>query len=138
MNIGVDATSWWNNRGFGRFTRELLGAMFRLDSGHTFHLFSDQPIDTLQSFGNVRLTLVPSSRPTTEAAVADSSRSPFDMLRLSRAVRQARLDLMFFPTVYSWFPVPQKVPTMLTVMDAIAEHYPQMIFPTGAAGSSGN
>jgi len=129
VKIGVDATCWWNNRGFGRFTRELLGAMFRLDSDHTFHLFSDQPIEALRSFGNVRLTLVPSSRPTTEAAVADSSRSPIDMLRLSRAVYRAPLDLMFFPAVYSWFPVPQKIPTMLTVMDAIAEHYPQMIFP---------
>ena len=129
MKIGVDATCWWNNRGFGRFTRELLSAMFRLDSGHTFHLFTDQPIEALQSFGNVRLTLVTSSRPTTEAAVADSSRSPVDMLRLSRAVYRAPLDLMFFPAVYSWFPVPQSVPTMLTVMDAIAEHYPQMIFP---------
>lgn len=102
--------------------------MFRLDSGHRFHLFSDQPIDDLCEFDNVSLTLVRSSRPTTEAAVAASSRSPLDMLRLAKAVARTPLDIMFFPAVYSWFPVPQSLPTMLTVMDAIAEHYPKLVF----------
>jgi glycosyltransferase involved in cell wall biosynthesis len=36
---------------------------------------------------------------------------------------------MFFPAVYSWFPVPRRFPSMLTVYDAIAEHYPKLIFP---------
>jgi len=129
LKIGIDATCWWNNRGFGRFTRELLSALFELDSPHRFHLFSDQPIDALARYDNVDFTLVTSSRPTTEAAVADSSRSPFDMLRLSRAVASTPLDLMFFPAVYSWFPVPRRLPTMLTVLDAIAEHFPDLIFP---------
>lgn len=128
MDIGIDATCWWNNRGFGRFTRDLLSALFRLDSQHRFHLFSDQPIDDLQGLDNVSLTVVRSGRPTIEAAVAASSRSPRDMLRMTRAVARTRLDLMFFPAVYSWFPVPQSLPTMLTVMDAIAEHYPKLIF----------
>ena len=25
--IGVDATTWWNERGFGRFTREIVRAL---------------------------------------------------------------------------------------------------------------
>lgn len=128
MKIGIDATCWWNNRGFGRFTRELLTALFELDSEHQYILFTDQPIEDLSRFPAVRVVEVASSRPTTEAAVADSSRSPFDMFRLYRRVSQTQLDVMFFPAVYSWFPVPQKLPTMLTVMDAIAEHYPKLIF----------
>lgn len=129
MNIGIDATCWWNNRGFGRFTRELLTALFELDTDHSFVLFTDQPIEDLSRFPRVSIVEVGSRRPTTQAAVADSSRSPLDMYALYRSVAHAELDMMYFPAVYSWFPVPQKLPTMLTVMDAIAEHYPKLIFP---------
>ncbi len=129
MNIGIDATCWWNNRGFGRFTREILTALFELDSDHQFYLFVDQSLDELARFANVTVIQAASSRPTTEAAVADSSRSPLDMYRLYRAVSQTPIDLMFFPAVYSWYPVPRKLPSMITLHDAIAEHYPKLIFP---------
>ncbi len=129
MNIGIDATCWWNNRGFGRFTREILTALFELDSNHRFYLFVDQPLAELTRFANVTVVQAASSRPTTVAAVADSNRSPFDLYRLYRAVAACPLDIMFFPAVYSWYPVPRKLPTMLTVHDAIAEHYPKLIFP---------
>ena len=128
MKIGIDATCWWNNRGFGRYTREMLTALFELETPHTFTLFVDQPIEDLSRFSQVQVVQVGASRPTTEAAVADSSRSPIDMYRLYRTVAAAPLDIMYFPAVYSWFPVPQRLPTMLTVMDAIAEHYPKLIF----------
>lgn len=130
MKIGIDATSWWNNRGFGRFTRELLGALFELDSSHSFVLFADQPLPDLSRFANVTVVQVESSRPTTEAAVADSRRSVFDMYKLYKAVAGTPLDMMYFPAVYSWFPVPRTLPTMVTLFDAIAEHYPKLIFST--------
>ncbi|NND66168.1 MAG: glycosyltransferase family 4 protein, partial [Halioglobus sp.] len=130
MNIGIDATCWWNNRGFGRFTRELLTALFNLPAEHTYYLIVDQPLpDSVNVLPNVRVIAARSSRPTTEAAVADSNRSPLDMLRLYRAVAAESLDIMYFPAVYSWYPVPRRLPTMVTVMDAIAEHYPELIFP---------
>jgi glycosyltransferase involved in cell wall biosynthesis len=128
VKIGIDATCWWNNRGFGRFTRELLGALFRLESDHRFVLFADQPLPDLSHFANVSVVQVDSARPTTVAAVADSRRSVFDMLRMYRAVAGSSLDIMYFPAVYSWFPVPRKLPTMVTLHDAIAEHYPKLIF----------
>ncbi len=128
MNIGIDATCWWNNRGFGRFTRDLLTALFELETHHHFTLFTDQPIPTMSRFSNVSIIQVDASRPTTEAAVADSNRSPFDMLRLYRAVARSPIDLMYFPAVYSWFPAPLKLPTVVTLHDAIAEHYPELIF----------
>lgn len=130
MKIGIDATSWWNNRGFGRFTRELLDALFQLDSGHSFVLFADQPLPDLTHFAHVTVVQVDSSRPTTVAAVANSRRSVFDMYRLYKAVAGSALDIMFFPAVYSWFPVPRTLPSMVTLHDAIAEHYPKLIFPT--------
>ena len=129
MKIGIDATCWRNNRGFGRFTRETLTALFQLDSPHYYYLFTDQPLMELENISNVEIVQVRTSRPTTEAAVADSNRSPIDMLRMSRAVSRHTLDVFFFPAVYSWYPVSRRFPTMLTVMDAIAEHYPELIFP---------
>lgn len=129
MNIGIDATCWWNNRGFGRFTRELLTALFQLKCGHQFYLIVDQPLDGVAEFPHVHVVRVKTSRPTIEAAVADSNRSLVNMWRLNRAVAACPLDIMFFPAVYSWYPVPRRFPTMLTVHDAIAEHYPQLIFP---------
>jgi glycosyltransferase involved in cell wall biosynthesis len=129
VNIGIDATCWWNNRGFGRFTREVLTAMFQLDSNHIFYLIVDQPLNDLAQFENVKVVQVQSSRPTTEAAVVDGSRSPIEMFKLYRAVACCPLDIMFFPAVYSWFPVPLRFPAMVTVHDAIAEHYPKLIFP---------
>ena len=33
LTIGVDATTWWNQRGFGRFTRGQLGAMLEEAAG---------------------------------------------------------------------------------------------------------
>ena len=128
MRIGIDATCWWNNRGFGRFTRELLSAMFELGSGHTFVLFVDQPLREVSHLANVSVVEVVPSRPTTVAAVADSSRSVSDMYKMYRAVADTSIDIMFFPAVYSWFPVPANVATMVTLFDAIAEHYPKLIF----------
>jgi glycosyltransferase involved in cell wall biosynthesis len=129
VNIGIDATCWWNNRGFGRFTRELLTALFQLETDHHFYLFIDQPLHELSSLGNVSIVQVESSRPTTEAAVADSRRSVFDVYKLYSAVASTSLDIMFFPAVYSWYPVPGTLPTMVTIHDAIAEHFPKLIFP---------
>ena len=130
MNIGIDATCWWNNRGFGRFTRGILVALFEIDSEHQFFLIVDQPLAELTRFENVTVIQARSSLPTTQAAVADGSRSLFDMYRLGKAVAGCPIDVMFFPAVYSWFPVPLRFPAMVTVHDAIAEHYPTLIFPS--------
>ena len=46
LTIGVDATTWWNRRGFGRFIRGQLGAMIADPGGHRFVLFVDrEPAD---------------------------------------------------------------------------------------------
>ena len=104
-------------------------ALFELDTNHHFFLIVDQPLDALARFENVTVIQAVSSRPTTQAAVARSSRSLLDLYRLRRAVASCPIDVMFFPAVYSWFPAPFRLPAMVTVHDAIAEHYPKLIFP---------
>jgi glycosyltransferase involved in cell wall biosynthesis len=100
-----------------------------LETEHQYFLFVDQPLDELAHFKNVTVVQAAATRPTTEAAVVDGNRAPSDLYRLYRAVAASPIDIMFFPAVYSWFPVPRKLPTMVTVFDAIAEHYPKLIFP---------
>ena len=126
MKIGIDASTWANTRGFGRFTRELVSAMLQQPSSHEFVLFFDD--ESPQNL-NARVVRINPHRRVTEAAIADGSRSAGDLLRFSLAAARARLDVMFYPAVYSWFPCPPGLPNLLTLHDAIAEHFPQMVFP---------
>ncbi len=41
MRIGVDACTWDNRRGFGRFTRELLEAVLAVDKTNEYLFFID-------------------------------------------------------------------------------------------------
>lgn len=129
MRIGIDATCWWSRRGFGRFTRGLLMAMFEQPRGHRFCLFVDREPEPEMLHPHVDIVRVKPSRPVTEAAVASGSRSPADLWAFTRAASREPMDIMFYPAVYSWFPLRPGVPVVVTLHDAIAEHFPEMIFP---------
>ena len=47
MRIGIDVSTWHNNRGFGRFTRELVSAMLANPGPHGIVLLGDMPIPEL-------------------------------------------------------------------------------------------
>lgn len=128
MRIGVDATTWWNRRGFGRFTRRLLLAMLEEPGDQTFCLFVDQEPPPEMCGPRVEVVRVATRATVTASAVADGSRSLGDLLAFSRAVSRERLDVMYFPAVYSWFPT-FGAPTVITFHDAIAEHYADLVFP---------
>lgn len=129
MRIAVDASCWANNRGFGRFTRELLGAMSRRDSDNDYILLSDEAIvsDTLGPRTSVHH--VSTARRVVESATADSRRGVRDVLAFRRAAAAARADILFYPAVYSWFPPPRGMANVVTFHDAIAEHFPELVFP---------
>ena len=126
MRIGIDASTWPNARGFGRFTRALVEAMLRQSSGHEFILLADQAI---AAPAGAQCVHVQTRRLTHQAAVADGNRSVPDLLRFSAAAARNRFDVLFYPAVYSWFPCPPRLPNVLTLHDAIAEHFPEMVFP---------
>ena len=135
MRIGIDATCWANDRGYGRFTRELVRAMASVGRDHEFVCLLDERAAARFDLvaGNVRSIVVPQAASPTTAASADSYRSPFDMLRLSRALSREKLDVFFSPTVYSYFPVPPGLPVVVTLHDAIAERFPQQTLPSARA-----
>jgi glycosyltransferase involved in cell wall biosynthesis len=135
MRIGVDATSWFNRRGYGRFTRELLPEMVAAGRDHEFVLFADagQAPSLDLAAGNVRVRPVDCHVAPTAAAAADGYRSPRDMLRFTSAARSERLDAFFFPTVYSYFPLLRARGAVVTIHDTIAERFPELTLPSRRA-----
>jgi len=130
LTIGVDATTWWNRRGFGRFTRGQLGAMLDDARGHQFVLFVDQePVEEMLR-PNVDVVRVNTSATVTDSAVADGNRSIRDLLAFRRAASGRPLDIFWFPAVYSWYPVSRRIPSVVTFHDAIAEHHTKLVLPT--------
>ena len=135
MRIGVDTTCWANPRGYGRFTRELLPELVTQAPADRFVCFLDERSarDFTIRATNVEPRVVPLGRAPTEAASASGSRSPLDMLRLSRAVARASLDVFFSPSVYTYFPLPPGLRALVTVHDAIAERFPNLTMPSRRA-----
>jgi glycosyltransferase involved in cell wall biosynthesis len=129
MRIGVDATCWQNNRGYGRHARALLSALVRLDSENRYVFFLDEAdaVEALPPQAEVRVSLA--AAPTVIAASANGHRSFTDMWRMSRALSDPSLDLLLFPTIYSYVPVFSRAWKIVMIHDVIAETYPQLTLP---------
>lgn len=135
MRIVVDATPWFNERGYGRFTRELLPALVRIAPQHEFVLLVDARDAAWLRLAapNVRVRGVEVADRPTEAASARGRRSLGDMLAMRRAAKEERPDVLFYPTVYTYFPAPRGVRVVVTVHDAIAERFPRLTLPSARA-----
>jgi glycosyltransferase involved in cell wall biosynthesis len=130
MRVGVDATSWGNRRGFGRFARNAVGRLVEVDSETDYVFFIDeQSAEAAALPAGGRERRVRLKAPPSEAAAAGSSRSLADLLRLVRAVRQDRLDVFLFPSVYTYFPV-LGTPTVVGLHDTIVESLPELTVPS--------
>ncbi|MCA9321766.1 MAG: glycosyltransferase family 4 protein, partial [Planctomycetes bacterium] len=64
----------------------------------------------------------------TEAATATSARSARDLFRMRAAVRSLNADLLWYPTVFSWFPPPRGQRNLVGIHDCIAERFPDACF----------
>ncbi len=137
MRIGVDASCWTNRRGYGRYTRELLSAILNLDHQNEYWLFLDA--ETAHESKNLperaKRVIVQTSRAATQAASASGHRSLRDLWAMGRAVqsRGRQIDVFYFPSVYTFFPVRIRAKVIVTIHDTIAEHYPHLIFPNRLA-----
>jgi glycosyltransferase involved in cell wall biosynthesis len=133
VKIAVDAACLANERGYGRFARELLHAMVAQSPEDEFILFADQRAAERVDLPTVRVVVVDQTASPTLAAAADGSRSLRDMLSFSRAVWRERADVFFSPSVYTYFPLPPTLPAVITVHDAIADRFPELTLPTWRA-----
>ena len=124
MRVGVDATSWDNRRGYGRFTRAAVSALVAADADTTYLLYvdgralPDRPLPTGATARPVPL----------RGRQASGSRGVADLARLSRAVRRDRPDAFLFTSPYTWYPV-GSVPTVVGVHDTIARELPELVLP---------
>jgi glycosyltransferase involved in cell wall biosynthesis len=130
MQIGIDATCWSNRRGYGRFTRGLLQALLETNINDEFILFVDaQTFDSHQFPPQATCVVVETTQAPTTAASSSGQRSIKDLWAMMQAVSRYPLDILFFPSVYTYFPVFTKATIILGVHDVIAEDYPELIFP---------
>ena len=133
MKIAVDAACLANERGYGRFARELLQAMIAQSPEDEFVLLVDRRAAARAELPGARMVIVEQGVSPTIAAASDGSRSPLDMLRFSRAVWRERADVFFSPSVYTYFPLPPGLPAVVTIHDAIAERFPELTLPSWRA-----
>jgi glycosyltransferase involved in cell wall biosynthesis len=128
-HVCVDATSWSNDRGFGRFTRSLLSALAARDTGFRYTLLFDrQPDDRLPA--GVAVSSAVTRHTLGDSAVGKSSRSLQYLWMMGRLARRQTFDVFFFPTLYSYFPLLANVPCVVCYHDATAERLPHLLFPT--------
>src|SRR5579859_3240099 len=135
MLIGVDATCWSNGRGYGRHARALLRALVDLDAHNQYTFFFDaDPAGVAPGLpASVRLHWVRSSVPAVLAAAAQGRRSLRDMWRMSWAISRADLDVVLFPTIYSYVPVWGRARKVVMIHDVIAEKFPHLTVPSRRA-----
>ncbi len=89
IHIGIDTTSWSNDRGFGRFTRELITALVARDTGFRYTLLFDQlPEENIPA--GVEVLSAATQRTLTESAVGKTSRSIGYLWKIGRVARKAK------------------------------------------------
>ncbi|NOT47188.1 MAG: glycosyltransferase, partial [Acidobacteria bacterium] len=130
MKIGIDACCWGNKRGFGRFTKELLGALLEIDERNEYLFFVDSETTEVGDIpARVTKVVAKTTYSPVKAAAADGRRSLRDVWSMSREVLKHKVDVFFFPAVYSYFPIFNRTRIVLTLHDVIADHHPELIFP---------
>lgn len=128
IHVGVDATSWTNERGFGRFTRSLLRALAERDAGFGYTLLFDRaPPGDLPA--NAAVLCAATRDALTQSSAGSSSRSLAYLWNMGQLARKERFDVFFFPAVYSYFPLLARVPKVVCFHDATAERFPELVFP---------
>lgn len=128
--FGIDGTTLANRRGYGRFARGLIPPLIERLGPENVIVFLD-PLSRQQAAlpAHVRQVVVPVREPPVYAASSEGHRSITDLARMSLAVAERPIDLFFFPSAYTYFPLFRPTRTVVTIHDTIAEHYPHLVFP---------
>lgn len=129
LNIAVDASCWLNQRGYGRHARALFREVVSLDRENRYVFVTDDEA-ALECFPRgVEARLVPSSRPTMQAASASGARALRDLWRMSRAFSLPIYDMVLVPSIYSYVPVISGAKKIVFIHDIIPEKYPGLTLP---------
>ncbi|MFZ1726846.1 MAG: glycosyltransferase family 1 protein [Albidovulum sp.] len=129
MHVAIDASSWDNERGFGRFTRSLVTALARRDGGIRYTMLFDREPERETPEG-VAIKVAGAEKSMSQASSGTGARGGADMLSMGRAARKIDCDVFFYPAVYSYFPLFSRVPKIMCFHDTIPERFPDLIFPS--------
>jgi glycosyltransferase involved in cell wall biosynthesis len=127
VNVAIEASTWVNPRGYGRFTRELTAALLRSPGNCRFTLVVDSGAARAIDLPDVPRLVVRTSQSTTVAASASDSRRIGDIVRMSRALSRSNFDAVIFPTNYSFVPVIPGPRVVVVIHDALPEMMPRVI-----------
>jgi glycosyltransferase involved in cell wall biosynthesis len=131
MRIGIDGGCLANRRGFGRFARQTLQALAKANLEHEFLVFVDRPSRDIVEIPDPFETVVVEVREAPSQAASAAGRRRFgDLLAMGQTVAKARLDLIYFPATYSFFPVWNVPRVVVTMHDTLALAHPEWVFPT--------
>ena len=133
MHVGVEASTWINPRGYGRFTREFIRALLRASSPHTFTLVLDSGAAAATDLPDAPRIVAATRRAVVDAAGADGARSPADLFRMGAALSGPRFDAVIFPTLYSFVPVVSRAHVTVVVHDAMPETVPELVLGSARA-----
>ncbi len=131
MRIGIDATNWSNPRGYGRYARGVLTALLAQPDRHQFTLFVDNHTYAQKTWplpAGAEIIVINTGAAPTEAASASGRRSLADMWAMAAAVSRAQLDVVYFPSIYTYFPIRTQAQILVGIHDIIAENYPELVF----------
>lgn len=120
MNIGIDAR-FWNETGVGRYTRNLIKELQKIDNKNTYTLFS-----TSKNISSIQKVLNNTNFTIKKADIRWHTIN--EQVSLPRILEKENLDLMHFP--YFSVPIFYKLPYVITIHDLILHH-----FPTGEAST---
>src|SRR5581483_4776486 len=102
IRVGIDGGCWLNRRGYGRYARGVLNALARRGDADRYVLFVDPETAAAPDLPAVFDTIVVATRDSpSRAAAATGHRRLRDLWRFSRALAGERLDVVFFPSVYT-------------------------------------
>ncbi len=129
VHVGIDASAWENERGFGRFTRNLISALAARESEYRYTLLFDQA-PTRPVPANVEVVIAGSNKNMAEASTGKAARGGADLMTMARAAADLKADIMFYPAVYSYFPKLGRAKSVVCYHDTIPERFPDLIFPS--------
>lgn len=132
LRIGIDGTCLGSGRGYGRFLRELLPPLIA-EGAHDYLLFVDALTASTaplpDEIADMPVCQLRTRESQAAAASARGNRSVGDLLRMGRGVAAEALDVFYFPSVYSYFPIPSRVRVAVAIHDTIPERHGAMVFP---------
>lgn len=129
VHVGIDASSWENERGFGRFTRNLVAALAARESEFRYTLLFDQT-PTRAVPENVEVVIAGADKSMAEASTGKAVRGGADLLTMARSAARLKADIFFYPAVYSYFPKLGSSRSVVCYHDTIPERFPDLIFPS--------